>query len=85
MLEQIHPSATKAKDDRYYNMESDVRNQATRKNYMNFWEQGMHVKHDTLNQSGKVFLLLISSHFFSKKLLLNESYIMSHTQMPSTV
>ena len=54
MLEQIHPSATKAKDDRYYNMEPDVRNLATRKNYMAFWEQGMHVKHDNLNQSGKV-------------------------------
>jgi len=54
MLEQIHPSATKAKDDRYYDMEPEVRNLATRKNYMAFWEKGMHVKHFTLNQSGKV-------------------------------
>jgi len=53
MLEQIHPSATKAKDDRYYDMEPEVRNLATRKNYMAFWEKGMHVKHFTLNQSGK--------------------------------
>ena len=56
MLEQIHPDATKAKDDRYYNMEPEVRNRETQKNYMKFWEQGMYVKHDTLNQSGKVFL-----------------------------
>ena len=54
MLEQIHPEATKAKDDRYYNMESRVRDMATQKNYMKFWEQGMYVKHDILNQSGKV-------------------------------
>ena len=57
MLEQIHPEATKAKDDRYYNMEPRVRNMATQKNYMKFWEQGMYVKHDILNQSGKVFFL----------------------------
>ena len=63
MLEQIHPSATKAKDDRYYNMEPDVRNQATRRNYMNFWEQGMHVKHDTLKQSGKVIEIWYLSIF----------------------
>ena len=61
MLEQIHPSATKAKDDRYYNMEPDVRNLATRKNYMAFWEQGMHVKHDNLNQSGKVIQICYHS------------------------
>ena len=54
MLEQIHPSATKAKDDRYYDMEPEVRNLATRKNYMAFWEKGMYVKNFTLNQSGKV-------------------------------
>lgn len=63
MLEQIHPDATKAKDDRYYNMEPEVRNRATQKNYMKFWEQGMYVKHDTLNQSGKVFFETCPENF----------------------
>ena len=54
MLEQIHPEATKAKDDRYYNIDRKVRMKARRKNHENFWEQGAHVRHDTLNQSEKV-------------------------------
>ena len=54
MLEQIHPEATKAKDDRYYNMDTSVRDLARRKNFEKFWGQGAHVRLDTLNQCGKV-------------------------------
>ena len=68
MLEQIHPEATKAKDDRYYNMDTSVRDLARRKNFEKFWEQGAHVKLDTLNQCEKVLLVVKknSAKFFFK-------------------
>ena len=68
MLEQIHPEATKPNDDRYYNMDTTVRDHARRKNFEKFWEQGAHVKLDTLNQCEKVLLVVKknSAKFFFK-------------------
>ena len=54
MLEQIHPYATKSKDGRYYNVTTTFRDLARRKNFEKFWEQGAHVRLDTLNQCEKV-------------------------------
>ena len=58
MLEQIHPDATKAKDDRYYKMDTTVRDLARRKNFEKFWEQGAYVRPYTLNQCEKVLLVV---------------------------
>merc|ERR1719427_1076545 len=52
-LEQIHPAASKAGNDRYYIVGPEIRYETTLKNYMRFWEHGMHVKHDVLDQSEK--------------------------------